>query len=54
MKWLDRWFIKKITWAKSLNNLTLGELYVLRQKVDKEIDVKIKQHNDKLNLKGEK
>jgi len=37
MKWLDRWFIKRITWVKPLTNLTLGELYTLRQKVDEEI-----------------
>jgi len=51
MKWLDRWFIKRITWVKPLTNLTLGELYVLRRKVDDEIEVKIKAHNTKVKVK---
>lgn len=51
MKWFDRWMLKRITWIKPLTYLSLGELYTLRQKVDNEIKVKIKQHNDK--LKGE-
>ena len=45
MKWFDRWFIKKITWIKPITGLTLDELYILREKIDEAIDIKINEHD---------
>jgi hypothetical protein len=48
MKIIDRWLMRRITWAKPLDSLTLGELFLLQQKVGEAIAKHIEEHNKKV------